>query len=64
MAAFRKIGNGELPSVPDSLSKDARDFILECLKVDPSERPTAHQLLGHTFVKSPLHTSVGPAHGC
>ena len=28
MAALFKIGKGELPPVPESLSKNARDFIL------------------------------------
>ncbi|XP_051124302.1 mitogen-activated protein kinase kinase kinase 1-like [Andrographis paniculata] len=59
MAALFKIGNGERPSVPDSLSYDARDFILKCLQVDPSLRPTAAQLLNHPFVKQPLHSFSG-----
>ena len=41
MQALFRIGHGELPFVPDSLSIDARDFILKCLQVNPSDRPTA-----------------------
>ncbi|XP_075647408.1 mitogen-activated protein kinase kinase kinase 1-like [Castanea sativa] len=60
-AALFKIGKGEAPPVPKSLSKDARDFILQCLKVSPDHRPTAVQLLDHPFVKRPLSTSSGSA---
>ncbi|KAL5128572.1 Mitogen-activated protein kinase kinase kinase 1 [Glycine soja] len=56
MQALFRIGRGEPPHVPDSLSRDARDFILQCLKVDPDERPSAAQLLNHTFVQRPLHS--------
>ncbi|GKU98522.1 hypothetical protein SLEP1_g11516 [Rubroshorea leprosula] len=33
MQALYRIGKGEPPTVPDSLSKDARDFILQCLQM-------------------------------
>ncbi|GLT87243.1 hypothetical protein SLE2022_053370 [Rubroshorea leprosula] len=55
--ALFKICNGEPPPVPDSLSNDARDFILQCLQVNPNSRPTAAQLLDHSFVRSSLSTS-------
>ncbi|CAA0827859.1 Mitogen-activated protein kinase kinase kinase 1 [Striga hermonthica] len=55
MAALFRIGRGERPEIPDSLSNDARDFILRCLQVDPNSRPTAAQLLDHPFVKRPLN---------
>ncbi|XP_073290101.1 mitogen-activated protein kinase kinase kinase 1-like [Primulina huaijiensis] len=54
MSALFRIGKGERPRIPNSLSRDARDFILKCLQVDPSSRPTAGQLLDHPFVKQPL----------
>ncbi|XP_050212500.1 mitogen-activated protein kinase kinase kinase 1-like isoform X2 [Mercurialis annua] len=66
MQALYRIGKGVPPPVPDSLSKDARDFILQCLQVNPNNRPTAAQLLEHQFVKRPLSTSSGsasPFHG-
>ncbi|PIN19012.1 MEKK [Handroanthus impetiginosus] len=59
MQALFKIGKGERPPIPISLSGDARDFILQCLQIDPSLRPTAAQLLDHPFVKRPLPTSSG-----
>ncbi|KAL3513578.1 hypothetical protein ACH5RR_026295 [Cinchona calisaya] len=57
MAALFRIGSGEPPYVPETLPGDARDFILECLQVNPSARPTAAQLLDHPFVKRPLPSS-------
>lgn len=61
MQALFKIGKGVPPSVPDTLSKDARDFILKCIQVNPNNRPTAAELLDHPFVKRPLPTSSGSA---
>ncbi|KAK9286809.1 hypothetical protein L1049_015214 [Liquidambar formosana] len=60
MQALYRIGKGEPPRVPDSLSSDAQDFIFKCLQVNPNNRPTAAQLLEHPFVKRPLQTSFGP----
>ncbi|XP_006494295.2 mitogen-activated protein kinase kinase kinase 1-like isoform X3 [Citrus sinensis] len=57
--ALFKIARGELPPIPDSVSRDARDFILKCLQVNPNDRPTAAQLMEHPFVKRPLPTSWG-----
>ncbi|KAK9110076.1 hypothetical protein Sjap_018136 [Stephania japonica] len=54
MQALFRIGKGELPHVPDSLSREAQDFILKCLQVNPDNRPTAAQLLVHPFVRRPL----------
>ncbi|KAK9111787.1 hypothetical protein Scep_019306 [Stephania cephalantha] len=54
MQALFRIGKGERPHVPDSLSREAQDFILKCLQVNPDDRPTAAQLLDHPFVKRPL----------
>ncbi|CAI0395441.1 unnamed protein product [Linum tenue] len=61
MQALFRIGRGVPPTVPDSLSRDARDFILQCLQVNPDDRPTAAQLLDHPFVQRPLATSSGSA---
>ncbi|KAG8646188.1 E3 ubiquitin-protein ligase UPL5 isoform X2 [Manihot esculenta] len=45
------IGEGKLPRLPDSLTEHSRDFILQCLQVNPNDRPTAAKLLEHPFVK-------------
>ncbi|XP_059283113.1 mitogen-activated protein kinase kinase kinase 1-like [Lycium ferocissimum] len=61
MQVLFRIGKGEPPAVPNTLSIDARDFINQCLQVDPSARPTASQLLEHPFVKRILPSSSGSA---
>ncbi|XP_014501693.1 mitogen-activated protein kinase kinase kinase 1-like [Vigna radiata var. radiata] len=59
MQALFRIGKGIRPSIPDSLSRDATDFILQCLQVNPNDRPTAAQLLNHSFVQRPLSQTSG-----
>ncbi|KAL2520065.1 Mitogen-activated protein kinase kinase kinase 1 [Forsythia ovata] len=61
MPALFRIGRGERPPIPESLSSYARDFILQCLQVDPNARPSAAQLLDHPFVKRTLPSSSGSA---
>ncbi|KAF8768682.1 hypothetical protein HU200_007235 [Digitaria exilis] len=60
IAAMFKIGNSkELPPIPDHLSEEGKDFILHCLQRDPSNRPTAVDLLQHPFVRNaPLEKTV------
>ncbi|KAJ6816414.1 putative MAP kinase superfamily protein isoform X2 [Iris pallida] len=55
--AFFRIGRGEQPPIPNSLSRDARDFISQCVQVNPEDRPSAAQLLEHPFVRRPLSSS-------
>ncbi|KAL3504061.1 hypothetical protein ACH5RR_033902 [Cinchona calisaya] len=64
MAALFRIGRGEPPRIPERLSGDAREFILECLQVNPFARPTAAQLLNHPFVmrQLPASCSASPYH--
>lgn len=48
-----KIGNSkELPTIPDHLSEDGKDFVRLCLQRNPLNRPPATQLLQHPFVKN------------
>lgn len=56
--ALFRIGKGEPPPVPETLSNDARDFILKCVQVNPDDRPTAAQLLNHPFAR-PLPGTLG-----
>lgn len=52
IAAMFKIGNSkELPPIPDHLSEQCKDFIRKCLQRDPSQRPTAMELLQHRFIQ-------------
>ncbi|KAJ3697749.1 hypothetical protein LUZ61_001454 [Rhynchospora tenuis] len=60
MQAFFKIGRGESPPIPDNLSSEAKDFITQCVRVNPDDRPSAVQLLEHPFVKRPLLLRSSP----
>ncbi|KAH7538075.1 hypothetical protein FEM48_Zijuj03G0160600 [Ziziphus jujuba var. spinosa] len=64
IAAMFKIGNSkEQPAIPDHLSADGKDFVIQCLQRNPLDRPTAAKLLDHPFVKyaAPLEKPVsGP----
>ncbi|EPS70155.1 hypothetical protein M569_04605 [Genlisea aurea] len=52
VAAMFKIGNSkELPSIPDNLSEEGKEFVRLCLQRNPLHRPSAAQLLEHPFVK-------------
>ncbi|KAL2893017.1 Mitogen-activated protein kinase kinase kinase 1 [Bienertia sinuspersici] len=57
--AIYRIGQDIPPTIPDHLSNDARDFIQQCIRVNPNDRPTAAELLEHQFVRRPLNTSLG-----
>ena len=50
MIMFR-VGMGNCPAVPDSLSQEGKDFVRHCLVHEPNDRWTASQLQDHTFVK-------------
>ncbi|GAU31237.1 hypothetical protein TSUD_149230 [Trifolium subterraneum] len=60
MQAIFRIGRSEPPPIPNTLSRDAKDFILQCLQVNPDDRPTAAQLLNHPFLQRPLSQSSSP----
>ncbi|KAE8752458.1 hypothetical protein FOCC_FOCC000930 [Frankliniella occidentalis] len=46
-----KVGMGESPAIPPSLSDEGYDFVDHCLQHDPQQRYTAADLLQHTFLK-------------
>ncbi|KAL6346054.1 hypothetical protein AAG906_025334 [Vitis piasezkii] len=59
VAAIFKIGNSrDVPEIPDHLSNDAKSFVRLCLQRDPSARPTALQLLDHSFVRDQATTRI------
>ncbi|XP_057763042.1 mitogen-activated protein kinase kinase kinase YODA-like [Arachis stenosperma] len=61
VAAMFKIGNSkELPTIPDNLSSEGKDFVIKCLQRNPHNRPSARELLGHPFVKcaAPLERPI------
>jgi len=54
--ALYRIGKGEPPAIPDILSRDARDFISQCVKPNPEDRPSASKLLDHPFVNRSIRS--------
>ncbi|KAD3067377.1 hypothetical protein E3N88_35257 [Mikania micrantha] len=58
MRTLFKIGIGDLPHIPNTLSAEARDFILKCLQVNPDNRPTTAELLKHPFVNRSMNLGV------
>ncbi|XP_076372525.1 mitogen-activated protein kinase kinase kinase 4-like isoform X2 [Tachypleus tridentatus] len=46
-----RVGMGEVPEIPDSLSEEGQDFLDHCLQHDPQNRSSASQLLDHPFTK-------------
>ncbi|XP_023209665.1 mitogen-activated protein kinase kinase kinase 4-like [Centruroides sculpturatus] len=46
-----RVGMGEIPNIPESLSDEGRDFLNHCLQHDPHQRWTASMLLDHPFTK-------------
>jgi mitogen-activated protein kinase kinase kinase 4 len=46
-----KVGMGESPKIPDSLSQEGHDFIDLALQHDPKDRWSAEELLQHCFCK-------------
>ncbi|KAL3653537.1 hypothetical protein CASFOL_003218 [Castilleja foliolosa] len=52
VSLFNNRKHRELPTIPDHLSDEGKDFLRRCLQWDPLHRATASQLLEHPFVKS------------
>lgn len=42
------------PDIPETLSPEGRDFLEQCFRRNPAERPSAATLLTHAFVQN-LH---------
>lgn len=51
MAAMFRIVADSHPPLPPNISPDLADFLLQCWRKDPLERPTAKQLLEHPWLR-------------
>ncbi|KAJ1932164.1 Protein kinase of the Mitotic Exit Network, partial [Linderina pennispora] len=49
MQAMYRIVEDELPPIPEGISEELKDFLMQCFKKDPKERPTASQLMEHEW---------------
>ncbi|KAL2329130.1 hypothetical protein Fmac_022557 [Flemingia macrophylla] len=52
MPALFRIVQDEHPPIPDSLSPDITDFLLQCFKKDARQRPDAKTLLSHPWIQN------------
>lgn len=46
-----KVGTGQSPEIPDTLSEEGQIFVEHCLQHDSSKRWLATELLNHHFCK-------------
>ena len=44
----------EVPEAMNNISKDFQDFLRCCLKSDPTKRPTAAELMKHSFIRQAM----------
>ncbi|SRR5258706_9033876 len=49
-----RIVDDDLPPVPDACSEEMRDFLMQCFKKNPAERPRAEMLFEHPWLKQTL----------
>ncbi|KAK7312226.1 hypothetical protein VNO77_35940 [Canavalia gladiata] len=52
MPALFRIVQDEHPPIPDTLSPDITDFLLQCFKKDARQRPDAKTLLSHPWIQN------------
>ena len=49
-----RIVDDDLPPIPDACSEEMRDFLMQCLRKNPENRPTAEMLFEHPWLKQTL----------
>jgi len=49
-----RIVDDDLPPIPDACSEEMRDFLMQCFKKDPADRPNAEKLFEHPWLKQTL----------
>ncbi|KAJ2655596.1 Protein kinase of the Mitotic Exit Network [Coemansia sp. RSA 1200] len=50
MAALYRIVEDDHPPIPEGISEELKDFLLQCFKKDPKARPTATELMSHGWM--------------
>lgn len=46
------VSDGIIPEIPDNISDEAKDFLLNCFQRDPACRKSAKELLQHEFLRT------------
>ncbi|KAJ1824347.1 Protein kinase of the Mitotic Exit Network, partial [Coemansia sp. RSA 2599] len=49
MQALYRIVEDEHPPIPEGISEELKDFLLQCFRKDPRDRPTAAELMTHSW---------------
>ena len=52
-ALFTIAASDEMPGMPADFSDDGKDFLAQCFKRNPKERPNATKLLQHAWLSAP-----------
>ncbi|CEP09782.1 hypothetical protein [Parasitella parasitica] len=52
IAALYNLGRLNTPTIPENISECAKDFLRQCFIIDPLKRPTATDLLAHSFLST------------
>jgi len=60
-AIMFKVGMGEVPPTPSTLSQEGQQFLGRLLQHDPRSRETALQLLDHHFLRIYTEEDAAPA---
>ncbi|KAJ2390027.1 Protein kinase of the Mitotic Exit Network, partial [Coemansia sp. RSA 2559] len=51
MAALYRIVEDDHPPIPEGISEELKSFLLQCFQKDPKARPTAAELMSHSWMK-------------
>ncbi|KAJ2883371.1 Protein kinase of the Mitotic Exit Network [Coemansia aciculifera] len=49
MAALYRIVEDDHPPIPEGISEELKDFLLQCFQKEPANRPTAAELMSHSW---------------